>query len=525
MLLRGLEAINFIHNSNLAKRLTHVFQEAIDYRNNLEFAEDEDDISPKRIDRVYKFITRETLPKFQKAVLEETNLEITKITTTGKQQLTGFFAVSLAFDDLDDAITILEHQTGDTRDISKTFSDSVKEMQTMTEYFDTKTSKLSTNVYGKDKKRKIKCEMYMDTMMAFLVHDFINVNICAPFTAEELAAIYLHEIGHVLTVVERSNHLYSVVLRETKHIQSIKNNPDKKKAFEEFVQTAKPTLTELKENKKLDPKLADTMLKVLDTGTYLLEQEGENIIFPIIGFVFVFIEHLLVLISTIIINVYLMFLLGELIEGLTGEFAYGTDGLKSSDLAKSKHNLYQLERLADEYVSRHGMDGHLSSGLNKINDLFKFMAISGNSCLTSYNKSKTYYLYLCVITKLHALLGGTLCFTHNYEPQLSRLERLAQNARAAFKNDLNLKQLDFYINNYEKIQREIKVCKTKYTSRTADFIYKYLIQYIQPTHVLASLLTARSFNDHEKQQKLLDELINNELYFISAKFKQLANKS
>lgn len=60
---------------------------------------------------------------------------------------------------------------------------------------------------------------------------------------------------------------------------------------------------------------------------------------------------------------------GDAIESVALTNANNSD-TKTSDVRVTTHNLRLVERMADEFVSRHGMSGPLASALGKIKCLF-----------------------------------------------------------------------------------------------------------------------------------------------------------
>lgn len=521
---RGMEAINFLAGSTLAKNLTKVFQKAIDYRDSMQFETTEyDKIRNERIFKMYKYLRETFIPEFITVVRNDTNLEITKVIMTGTNSLTGFFAVNLAFDNEQDAMTMLGMQTGQDTP-PPYFKDTLKEMITMCDQFDVRTGKLKSSKYGKDGKRRIQCKLYMDAMMAFLLHDFIPTRVSPPFSAEELASIYLHEIGHVLTVVERSGDLYQTVRRHTDHLKQVLKNTDKKQALKDFVEIGVPTLTKMIKDKKIDPKLGEVGLKALESATYLLEKETSSLPAAVVDVIFRFVFHVIFINYYLIIHAAIAMHFEYFFIGLAKEFAWIKEGKKTTDMPKTEHSLYQLEQMADEFVSRHGMGSHLASALNKLDNIFlaTFMSQTESTLL---RKSGAYYAYTVFAVFMFRILGGTLGPSYNYEDQYGRLKRLIQNSHAVFKNNLDKKMLDEYIVEYERLSREVDVIKKSFSHKATDTIYKYLLQYAQPSTVLAALLTGRLVHDYEKQQNLIEDLINNQHYYLSAKFRQLANKA
>lgn len=524
---RGMEAINFLNGSTLAKELTRVFQDVMDYRDGLDFSKlDGKKIREARIKKVYDYVSETMGPEFIKVVAKETNLDITKITYTGTMMLTGFFAVSLEFDNLESSQVILQRQTGNWSILSypeKQIDQSIQEMTEMTKNFDITTGKLSSSLYGPGGKRRIKCELYMDAMMAFLLHDFMPVHFADPLTAQELAAIYLHEIGHVLTVVERSDHAYYTVLKETEHLKQIMKADNKKELFLQFAKTGVPYITEMVKNKEIDPKVGEVYLKAVKAGTYILEQEEGSVPIAILELLLNFYIHLVVVginfFTTLTVKIPQM----SIIMGLVNEFTYLKSGVKVSDLHQTHHNKYSLEQKADEFVSRHGMGSHIASGLGKIYTIFSAMSISISNSV-ALRKSTLFSAYLKGVVFMLKLSGAQMQFDHTYEHQIERTMRLVQNAHAVFKNDLPPHMLDAYLADYDMLTYELKKLKSSIPNKIIDGMYKYIIEYVNPATFLSMTLTGRALNDYEKHQNQIEDMINNSLYAVSAKFKQLANR-
>lgn len=520
----GQEAIHFQVHSSLMKGLTKVFQDTIDYRNNLKFGS-ETAIMESRITQVYKYVRNTTVPNMVKTIGDNTNLIVTKVVLTGTDQLTGMFAVNLGMDNDLDAEDVLNMQTGQIS-APTSVRESLEEMMQMHENLNIKTGKLSSAKFGKTKQRKISCVLYMDVLMAFLLHDYIPVGISETLTAEELAAIYTHEIGHVLTMVERSGDYYLTIARNTEHLSKVVKNDDKKKAVEAFVELGIPMLNELSRNGAISKTSAETISAAIKTGSYLLEQEEDHPIFATIGLVYNIIDTLMTVASYTLVNAMIVFHIMQLVNSLTNEFAFLSTGKKQTDTQTTKHTYYQLERMADEFVSRHGGGADLASALNKLDAIFgAAMVTNGSIFSTRLRKSTLFTMYLNFCVGLFKLLGNDIVAPFNYEEQRNRIKRLLQNANAMFKNQLKVGELSYFVGEYTRLEKELDIATKGIGKKTHQLVQDYLLQYVNPITVLAMLTTGRLTNDYEKHQNQIEDLINNKLYAISAKFKNLSIKA
>jgi hypothetical protein len=522
MFLRALEAIHFQSESSLLKALATVFQDAIDYRDGLRAKGDTGRNS--LIVAMYKYVQTTTLPKFVAVIKKETNIDVTKVVMTGTRRITGLFAINLSLDNYRNAETIVTMQTGQ-RTPPKTPNESLKEMMELHNLLNISTGKLSKSTFGKSNNRPISCALYMDPMFAFLLHEFIPEKICEEPTAQELAAIYLHEIGHLLTMVERSGDWFAVTERLTTHIPDVVKSLDPKVIVAEFNKSGAPYLNEMAKKGAISKEMVNVITQAVQTVEHLssidLDSYGSAVA-SLIGHV---IETILTIVLSVILNVAIVYHIGFLANGLATEFTLMSDSSgKSSDQMKTHHNLYMQERLADEFVSRHGAGGHLSSVLNKLEKAFGIISVTtGVIESTRLRKSTMFTLYLEFCVGVYAWLGGFALAPVDYEEQYNRIQRLIQNANVMFKNELkNTDVLNHYLADYAKLEKELEKAKGSYGDRIRRTIYDYLVQYANPTTVLAMLLTGRLSADYEKQQKLVEALINNDLYALSAKLRHRA---
>ena len=111
--------------------------------------------------------------------------------------------------------------------------------------------KLKSNKYGKGNKHVIHVNIHFDMEFAFMAKylfaDKVDKEQAVP-TADEIAAIMLHEIGHMLTLVEHSFDIFATAnrVRESIHGIDIKKMRDDPKAIDNFINEHKKVLNRIK---------------------------------------------------------------------------------------------------------------------------------------------------------------------------------------------------------------------------------------------------------------------------------------
>lgn len=524
----AMEAINFLIGSPLAKDLTKVFQDTINFRDSLVFTKlDDNQVRNLRIKEVSGYVQRKTIPEFRKVIMHHLKLNVKEIIISPVTGVYGYFAVSLAFDDELSAEEILGMQTGQTS-APVDFRTALREMMTMSEQLDVTTGGLKSTTYANG--REISCTMYMDVACAFLLHDFIPVGVCPLLTAEELAAIYLHEIGHVLTTVERASHTYQVISRNVDHLTRAVRITDAQTMLKEFKEVQSEFATVMSTDTQ-SPALA-AMNKALTAYTYITDEETSSLPLAVIEFLGRWFGNLMILYSIVYTSFVVRMLVIKWIQSISVEFAqnfhflhledvkFGEVG-KRGDLAKTQHNLYQMERVADEFVTRHGLGSAVGSGLSKIHTIMESSLFSDTRSAI-LRKSSLYASYVKVLTFILSLSGAFGVDPVIYEKETKRYKRLLQNSHAVFKNNLPINVYGHYVGEFDKLQKLVD-SREKGIINRAKQIIDFFEEYTNPITLLAMLTTARFTKDMEKQLNKLEGIVNNSLYSISGKFKYLAS--
>ena len=85
-LFPSMESINYQYTSKLGEALTAVFQDVIDFKNNLDYSKCRNDVHSQReyrLNEVNEYVKKTMVPNFIKTVKDEIGLVITKVYTFG----------------------------------------------------------------------------------------------------------------------------------------------------------------------------------------------------------------------------------------------------------------------------------------------------------------------------------------------------------------------------------------------------------------------------------------------------------
>ena len=533
----GQAAIDFQISSTLGKNLTALFQTVLDYRDNLDYSSVQNTVHAHRlfrIDKVYSFFKDNVCQKFMDVVSKETGLIIKKINMIGGETagVCGYFAVDLSFHDWKAALEMQTRMTGNADNYFRGTKEAAEELAEMAKQLDLSTGKIKKPIYGKN--RKIQVSIYFDINTAFLIEDFLPAKFAKPFTAGEIAAIMMHEIGHALTMVEHSADTFATQTRAQSAIQYLKKSNDPKGAVSDACSTLLPAIKELKKSVSTSDKSSTTVIKIANTleaglkglqsivDTENLEEESWSYT------VGTFTGNILLLALGFICIVYLnfcFFIAGGLLFTEIGRLTYtdtNTGGDKTSDLKSNSNNTFKIERWADEYVSRHGYGAELASGLNKLHEYFKYGVLGS---ITSHRlRNSTLFNFICIVygSIMDKMLIISYLDPHGYENQFSRLSRVLENTYGFFKGEpIPGPAMDQWIRSVETIKAQMKEAKTVSDTEFGKACYNTMRNLISPVRWVQLVYDGNLARDTEIMANQVDAMTNNPFFFIAAKLKSM----
>lgn len=556
----GMENVDFQINSKLASRLEAIFQDVIDLRNTAEPPHDASDL-PSGLQKslwvkqqVMTHCKNVMVPALIKAIKEETGLEFEKITLTG-DTISGpsfFFAVDVSFDDLLASVDMEARETGTatvaTSNVQMSANQPVEEMKEMASLLDVHTSKLKATKYGPNKKRRIRTELFFDPVSAFLMSEYVTDSFVEDtvMTAAEITAIVLHEIGHMMTIIEHSADLYAVSKRIQNQIHGFSFEGSAKsragalaflrKDFPAFVKDLRKRTAQLQDagdfkfmlglcDKALV--LANGLASRLEEAKPTDEDEGAgtvilNLFWHAILIAFRFLFQFGMITTGAF---YMLMLLKDL--GQSGFVDRTLAGGKAGDVKTTRNNVFLIERWADEFVSRHGYSGDLATGLRKLYAGVDATEI-GVVFSQTLRESKAFNLYAMLMV---FVIKYTNIFTYlpiveptMYETLYKRIKRQKEQQLLAFKSikkGVPEAEIRRWISNVERIETSMKETAPYVVSREFADACNHLVGcIIDPVEWYRCLNNGQLERDYSILHNRIDAIRDNALYYWSEKLKR-----
>lgn len=502
--LEALYGVGYQTGPNLCTELEKVFQEVIDYKKSLSGSTAKD-----RSKQVINYFKNTAAKKVLTVIQQYTGL------TLDMQMYRSFtcnFAVSWYFSKdwtLKDWMTIVKISEKYCGSISKKRYDELASL-----YKNIKTQedleKMSREVLqdkgalsiAMHEKHGLNGKLFFCPYTAFLVEETYEEHV-VPLTAKEIAAIITHECGHVIgfcvhmiDICYKKEILYNwskkYFMEAPPEVKKRIALSVAKKYFPEKVQKIMDKLEEFK--KHHTPKSASLIVEVIYSVFILFFRAYFGIFY--LGILCVFKALAVVLYAPI-----------------EHYFSYSPDK-KSDYYENTSVGGYFDEELADEYVSKFGYTGPLTTALDK---LYKWGRYYGG-----YTNAKGISLY----TRLLPWLASTL-FTGYGEDYIhpdifKREENAIMDIIKAFKNDnCPPELLDEYYREYRAIKtfsdNENKTFERKWmiVNKAIERTFDYIIN-----TPYESLYSARFKQEYETLFRQVQQLSNNQLYALAYGLKQ-----
>lgn len=590
------EGIMFQANSSLGKDLTASLEKAFVYRDGLSYEGiDEKQIPKYRLAKMLEYCKKTLFPSLVQDISKNTNLKIRKVIPV--LQCCGCFAIDMKMDNLWGALSILNKQSGMDRPSKrgtpqKSFVDSVKEMQEMYKNLDLKTGKLTKNTYGKDDKREIFGTLYFDVQFAFLLYDNFPKTAVEELNAAELAAVLMHETGHVMTMVERSSDEYLTIERISEITEGFRDIPvhdpiEAAKAVADLTTTLSKVINVDKKGLDLISKLVTATAAIATTREKASDDDYSesvgrstsgalsvllNVLLRALTFVALSASYILlnVVVRRMDRNARLVYTsVKTALRIATSNKKNNSEILgyddKSSDVADAKQNMYQLERMADEFVSRHGYGAQLAAALAKLYNVAELIDTTGRHVAVISDSIfvgrliKWQATFSSLMNRRQSAYGRACArflgiqVPENYEGEIARNKRLLQNTKGALKGALPPEDVGAYLLEYEQInavlESQYKELRNNRAVQSLQHFFSVIgprlgliikVLSIVPSLAISPAIVAaggvlitigmlfpdtRPSTELEEYTKLLNEiseLINNNFYYYGAKFGNMA---
>jgi hypothetical protein len=529
----GLEAIKFQRSSNLGAGLTAIFNEVFTFIKKYDSNNEMDSrtkVFNKYID-VENFFVNNCISKFKDLVKKETNIIVNKFTTIPVKETSCMFAIDLSLDNPKDVNELIMKLSGQEsyKDMKKTMS--MEELLNIHNLIDKETGKFKSSEFGKN--RKIIADIYFDIGSAFFSNDLLpNVE---NLIAEEITAIMLHEIGHMITLAERSGDMFYLGQYVTHSIYQLSKTTDPIELLTKHKDKIKNLINKAYETKQLNEFKYTTMMTTVDKLSDFVKSENVSLpmrlVLTIINTALWLILSLctLLLIELFFVDIFIISYISHfLLQMMKADNKSAKLNLKqkSSDDTYTIRSVYHPERLADEFVSRHGYGSYLGSALQKLSyfaDTYGSVNIVRNSPYVSKTVTKYYLAYRAFFGKIASFDRESILPT--YEKDLDRLERLLQNNMSVFKNrNIPKTMLSAYLKDTESLMKIVASEKKNYARKIEVVLWDYLLLIRGGEILYETIRNGRLSTDMEKMLNKLDNLVNNRLYYYSGKLLEISTK-
>lgn len=528
------EAIEFQVTPVFADSIRDVYQDIINYR---ESCRGDKRIVKKVLDYADKKMS-DTFPK-----LFKTHLNLTLGHISLSNTISFMFAMQPIMGSDRTLGKIIDAMTGNSLYTSNlNFSNkTLEEIKKVSMSVDKKKGRVGVTTFLK---KQISMNFFFDPYVGFLMKDTVSVHL-EYFTAEELAAITLHEVGHMMSLLEHCGDTFFRIALNIKIIEGLKSAPisEKIKLAKEMLKD-KDLSKRLADNSKLSQKEADAATQTLKNMTDNFERNKDDnwndSSWSFWTTILAFFVNIYVVAQNVIFTVFSPFyqFLYTYIWMLAIEIGRdvvthgGANNPKYSDFMANPTSSFNWERWADEYVTRHGYGSHLNNGLNKL-----FVSIRGTTLFQGSNdkgmdtwiRNSRAFLYMgfCLDFFNKVMLGGNLddgCGV--YESQIDRLKRVIQDTANVFKRmDLPQEVMDRYLIEYENCKKALDNIDA---GRKAEHYFaifrKIFMSFADPYQLGNRIVRGNIRSEYADLANQIDDLKANELYYNAAKLNSIISR-
>ena len=553
--LGGCEAINYQASSPFRTALVDFFQKWIDKSNTIKYEIDNEEIGnadyrrDKKVTEITDAWAKDGHKEFIAIIKKYTGMEVLNIRDFYDKNCTSFYyayACKMVYGSQNDgnALINLSRMSGTHdrradyihgRDEYKRWLDNAD----LNEYFNPTTGKVSGTTWNNGKEKFTIRRIHFDVGHAFM-HDMVmNEAAVKGFTAEELTAVMMHEIGHAMSGVEHFGDAYLRVMRAKQFevtVDAIKKNNDTETAVA-LLNAYDRTLPALKKSingANLNPITAKTVEQLFNVTQGAIDAakkaySQEDGLFAGLGKFFLI---TMVCITKLFVAIYISELivsanhaintLSELLKR-AGTTDIVSNKKTSDTSANASHN-YTLERWADQYAARHGCGQDLIAALEKFERELKVQKNSTSVFLYGLINSEN-SLNLTVLDFYMNVLDffsvDVSPLAIDYEQEYYRYIRICEDMRGFFKNCENcppeiVKDWLIRIDAAEKNAAKIRKLKHNDIIKGAMNIVQNLTN---PVRWFTMLDDANLDRDLENFENNLSKLNNSNLFRLAAELK------
>jgi hypothetical protein len=549
-LFPGMEVISFQNESKLGKDLEAIFQKVLDYKETIDYSRCGPSDEEKRIYKINKvldYATSYLIPAFKKVVFEDTGLTCNSVNMVGGPEvgITNTTGICICISEL--TVAANQRQGVATGDILRRAAldnrvETINLYKELADCIDLNKSQL-TRTHLSDGRLITTPFVNMDVNVLFLLEEFVPASVAEPFTAKEITAIFLHEVGHIMTFIEHAADTYVITERikkiavNTDNIKTIKDANDWVDAYDKKIipdlqkQLAKLTSAQIPDPRTIKP-LKDTLaaiVSVLSTIKSILRGAA-----PVVNAVYtvsvIFLSAVNVVFRTLSAIVTGVFtLLMQYSNTSMAYAAWHADGIwtkygtKVADKRSTKNNAFLAERWADEFATRHGYGDELISALAKMGkaqDYGRVVVASDSTLVNSGIISAIVATFAWLCTTFNPITR--LFFPSNYEDDFYRARRVVQNMKQRFKEEkIPAIQCDALLAQLDRAEKLTAANKSIQHTSVFETLRNILDNVIDPFAWIEMLKDGKLDRDFAILQNSLDDLSSNKLYVLSHQLSRL----
>ena len=535
--IAGQEAIAFQIDSQLGKDLTELFSEIMVYKHScindpdLKLTHTAKDID-LILDQVHNYWVRVGVEKFKKILKKHTNLKLRGFRSEGGKgrDISCFACINMNLNNVIDGFKIVNRSAGTDYDSnSESIYNLRDDLIAIAEGFNRLTGNVEVNTI-KSLNRELEIPYAcIDTNGFFCLDLLIDSSVVEPFTPEELTGIYLHEIGHIVSMVERMADMFFVRERFETLMTDVKKIPE-----DQVPQTLEVL------NKEALPAFRDAMYHMSDdVNNPALEQQINlvskaadagikafkfSLLPPLKKITYFFICWIFSLIR-LPINLCQAWFNYNSFRSLQQIYSVvDNKGRKISDFGKSATNESMCERLADQFVSRQGYAVHLSTALTKLYKLSQLFTASGrisSSLIVILGGSIEDIKMNAEIIKY--LDYGNVVRSREYENNIDRLRRMVEDMYNIFKDADNLPPeiINEWYGKVKELNKFIDSQSSYMDTNTWGTLVGTLKNLTSPINWLNMAIDGNLYDDLTKIFNRLDRMSSNSLYMQAARLRNM----
>lgn len=496
------EAIGYQKKSPFARELISLFQEIIDYR-------EEHHGEPQKAESVLTLGNRMINERLPPLILKHTGIRIVSITYSRRP--TSNICISPILDNDLATVVAMNRSSGNPSNslfvrwrkaASKTYVPlTVAQYEQIRDSLDLTTGKIDRDkLFVKDSRPlPVNAKLRLDLFVMLLAKDRLHEK-CDYLTAEQLTAIILHEIGHVIATVEvcAEQHARCEQLREITEAVLNQDDPD----------------TQIKMAKTLIQ--ADTgkgnagAAKSADALNELIRAEQVPSTLTSIRTVVNF------LVGFVLLTIVSPFWVLRKVIGDIDSFAWkGQQNGKLSDVPPVMANaMHIMEYWADGYAAQHGLGAELSEALN-VMGTYAATGYLGTAKTVSIWRTSKLAWYAChgMLVLHHVVYGKSWreCAHPDAIERLRGMRRVLINNLTVANVDDELKNL--ILDDLDRLEKVVgRIKPTRQLIGTLRDLNDFFNRHLTVGAMLAVVTTGKLTTEYDRLHRNVMDLVSNNLF-------------